>query len=485
MAKINFVVNNKPSKAGKYAVLLRVTIVKDRAFMASGVELKNPNNFLSDGKNDSWVHSREQDYRKMNEKLKELKIEASKTYEWLAKLGVAVTPQMVVDKLKPSMGKDGSSATSTPGGAKEPSFMAYAKKKIADILKEGGYRNWKKYKNFLVKLQSFLKEERQRDLLFLDITPSVVSSFKTYLYTLHNDRHPDKILHTNYIQTLMKCFKALYRMAIEEKQIDDPISMKAFSVSHIDTQKEKLNVAEIRLLEALSLESGTLIWNCRNAFLFSFYCAGVRAGDLLQLRWCNITTDGRLHYQMGKNHKDRDLILVEQAKEILKHYQKPGAKPSDYIFPFMDQRKVYAAAASQAERDTLPPDQKKAMLNEMASKNTLLNKYLKKIAEMAGIEKKVSMHISRHSFASIASNEGYSPLVVQQAMAHSSIQVTQTYMGSFDTKKTDEAIQHISSSVDQPTHQGPETDKSKLLAMIEGMDAHQIASLLAAAQGKE
>ena len=42
---------------------------------------------------------------------------------------------------------------------------------------------------------------------------------------------------------------------------------------------------------------------------------------------------GRLHYQMGKNHKERDLLLVEQAIEILRHYQREDAKATDYIFP--------------------------------------------------------------------------------------------------------------------------------------------------------
>ena len=467
MAKFNFVLNNKPSKSGKYAVMLRITIKKDRAFMVSGVELKSPNNFLPDGKNDSWVHSKESDYRKMNERLKSLKDSARDIYDALVKNHSVVTSSMVVEQMKPSNEL-----------AESNSFMAFAESRMADILNAGGFRNWKKYHCFFLKLEAFLKEDGKKELMFDEITPTYLSRFEAYLHTLTNERHPEKMLHPNYIQVLMKCFRAMYKAAIDKGLVEHPISMKAFSVSHIDTEKEKLNLAEIGLIEALSLEKGSLVWNCRNAFLFSFYCAGIRAGDLLQLRWCNITSDGRLNYQMGKNHKTRDLVLVEQAASILKQYRTPTAKATDYIFPFMDGSKPYASAITQEDRDTLPIDLKKRLLNDVAAKNALLNKYLKKLAEMAGIEKKVSMHISRHSFAKVAKEEGTDNLHLKELMAHSSIKVTETYMGSFDTQKTDEALQHIFS------HKEATTEKEKLMAILEGMDAKQISSLLATIQNQ-
>ena len=467
MAKFNFVLNNKPSKSGKYAIMLRITIKKDRAFMVSGVELKSPANFLPEGKNDSWVHSRESDYKKMNKKLKELKDSASDTFDELVKLHSVVTPNMVVERMKP-----------TSDTAKTNSFMAFVKDRMADILNAGGFRNWKKYNCFLLKLEAFLKQEGKKDLMFDEVTPTLLSKFEAYLHTLKNERQPDKMLHPNYIQVLMKCFRAMYKAAIDKELIEHPISMKAFSATHIETEKEKLNLAEIGLIEALPLEEGSLIWNCRNAFLFSFYCAGIRAGDLLQLRWCNITSDGRLNYQMGKNHKTRDLVLVEQAADILKKYRKPTSKATDFIFPFMDASKPYSSAITQEDRDTLPIELKKKMLNDMAAKNALMNKELKKMAEMAGIEKKVSMHISRHSFAKVAKEEGTDNLHLKNLMAHSSIKVTETYMGSFDTQKTDEALQHIFSKKQEVT------DKEKLMAILEGMNAEQMASLLATIQKK-
>ena len=243
-----------------------------------------------------------------------------------------------------------------------------------------------------------------------------------------------------------------------------------FKYSGVKTEKEKLEIAEIEALEALELEEGSLDWHSRNCFLFSFYCAGIRAGDLLQLRWANVE-GGRLNYQMGKNHKTRDLKLVPQAAAILDLYRSENSKPTDYIFPFMSNRKTYASAISQADKDTLPSDMKQKLLEEVAAKNALLNKSLKKLAGKAGISKKVSMHIARHSFASIAVQKGIESNKVKSLLAHSRLQTTEGYMGNFSSSENDKALESV--------FENPTDKKAQLLALIQGMSEEDVTSVLA------
>ena len=243
-----------------------------------------------------------------------------------------------------------------------------------------------------------------------------------------------------------------------------------FKYSGIKTEKEKLDAAEIQALEAVALEAGSLDWHSRNCFLFSFYCAGIRAGDLLQLRWLNVE-GGRLNYQMGKNHKTRDLKLVAQAAAILDLYRTEASKPTDYIFPFMDNRKTYASAISQADKDTLPSDMKQKLFEEVSAKNALINKSLKRLAGKAGISKKVSMHISRHSFASVAVQNGLQSNQVKGLLAHSRLQTTEGYMGNFSTDENDKALESVFGS--------PADKKAQLLALIQDMSDEEITSVLA------
>lgn len=154
------------------------------------------------------------------------------------------------------------------------------------------------------------------------------------------------------------------------------------------TIKDKLDEAELDAILALDLPEGSLIWNCRNYFFFSFYCAGIRVGDFVQLRWCNITSEGRLHYQMGKNHKDRDLKLVPEALEILKHYYRDDVKPNEYIFPLLDLKSTWAKYVSQEEKDTMPPDMKMAMFTTISAKTALINKELAKIGSWLELKRR-------------------------------------------------------------------------------------------------
>ena len=279
------------------------------------------------------------------------------------------------------------------------------------------------------------------------------------------------MLHQNTIVVVLNIFRTLVRKGMELGYISpDKNPFLVFKYSGVKTEKEKLDAAEIQALEALVLEEGSLDWHSRNCFLFSFYCAGIRAGDLLQLRWLNVE-GGRLNYQMGKNHKTRDLKLVPQAAAILAMYRTEASKPTDYIFPFMDNRKTYASAILQADRDTLPSNIKQKLFEEVSAKNALINKSLKRLAEKAGISKKVSMHISRHSFASVAAQKGIESNKVKSLLAHSRLQTTEGYMGNFSTDENDKALESVFGS--------PADKKALLLALIQGMTEEEITSVLA------
>ncbi len=58
------------------------------------------------------------------------------------------------------------------------------------------------------------------------------------------------------------------------------------------------------------------MWHARNVWLFSYYFAGIRISDVLQMQWSDLM-DGRLYYTMNKNEKPLSLKIPNQAKELL------------------------------------------------------------------------------------------------------------------------------------------------------------------------
>lgn len=453
-----FELNGKPNRNGAYSIFLRITQNRKLKRMKSSVEVRKRSDFNKDTKNEKWIRSSEPNSALWNEVLHNELEDAKQTYRELREDGLATSDRIV---------------SQIQSGERTSSFLEYARQRTQEIYDAGGFRNWKKYNGFCNKLESYLKSKRAKDLTFAELNTSFLSKFEVYLHTLHNEREPEKKLHPNTIQINFNIFKTLVKRAVEVEGLMklEKNPFLSYTYKGVKTTKEKLDEVEIQRIIDLDLEKNSLLWHCRNYFLFSFYCAGVRAGDLIQLRWCNITEDGRLRYQMGKNHKDRDLVLVSQAIDILQYYNTEDSTPNDYIFPLLNASEPYAKAITQEEKDTMPTELRVKLFNQVSAKNALINKYLKKLAEFAEIEKKVSLHISRHSFAKIAKQKGTDTLKLKDLLAHSSVKITENYMGSFDTSENDKAIQNI--------FQKKETSpKEELLSLLDKMNPEDISSLI-------
>ncbi len=459
MATFRFEVNNKPTKNKTFCVQLCVTTDGKRKRLKTSVEVKRRSDFNTKARQGNWIRPSEPNYKAWNDALATELEKAKSVYRDAKESGLATSERIKAEII---------------AGERTSSFLEYAKERTQQIWNAGGFRNWKKYNGFVNKLTAFLVDDygRPQDLTFAELTPALLSRFEKFMHSLRNERDPGRKLHPNTIEVNFTIFKAIIRRAeVDGLMKPEKNPFFAYRYKGIPTIKDKLDKAEIAVIEAMDLPVGSILWHCRNYFLFSFYCAGIRAGDLIQLRWGNITADGRLRYQMGKNHKGRDLKLMQQAKAILEHYHTPTAKQTDYIFPLLDPTEPYAVAITQEDKDTMPPALKQKLFSQVAAKNAYINKYLKKLVEQAGIEKKVSFHVARHSFAKVAKQRGTDNANLKDLLAHSSLKETELYMGNFETSENDKAMEAIFAEQESD-------ERAELMAAIGGMTTEQIAAML-------
>ena len=469
MATFRFELNGRPTKNKTYVVYLRVTVGGKRKLIKTMVEIARPSDFNAKCKGENWVRGGVRDAKVLNAQLADILAKAKETYKELDKEGevttVALAKEMNTEVVSPS-------------------FMAFARERAQMIYDNGGWRNWRKYCGLINKLDAFRKKRRMADITVADMTVELLTRFDNFLHKWENEREPGKLLHPNTIEVQFNILRTLVHRAIEVGIMEasrDPFLV--FKYKGVKTVKEKLDDSEMERIINLELEEGSLIWHCKNYFLFSYYCAGIRAADLIQLRWGNVTGSGRLHYQMGKNHKERDLFLVEQAVEILRHYHREDAKATDYIFPLLSNDAEYAGYVTQADKDRMRPELRHKMYQDISSKNALINKYLKKIAEKAEIAKPLSMHISRHSFAHIAQESGAESSAIKNILGHSNLATTERYMGSFDTSKTDETLRNVfakkQSSATVAVESGA-TKEEMAIELLKGMTPEQIMAVISA-----
>ena len=300
------------------------------------------------------------------------------------------------------------------------SFLVFAKGHRDNYFKTKSIATYKKYKTVLSKLDEYNKN---KDILFLDITPQFLKDYEAFLINKGNI--------TSTITANMKVIRAIYYAAIAEQIITadkNPFFIYKLKTDS-NTKKEKLTIDEIVRIEQLALEDDKVIWHVRNFFLFSFYCAGIRASDGLQLKWSNISGNGRVEYKMEKTGQFKSISLSPKASKILKQYKLSTSKPHDYIFPFLD-------SSLDLKNDII-------LFKRISSCTSLVNKYLKVIGKYARIDKAISTHIARHSFADIARKRKASIYDISKMLGHSSIKMTEAYLASFDEESQDEALKNI------------------------------------------
>ena len=482
MATYNFELNNKPNRKGTYSVLFRITESKKHKRIKTPIELESPKHWNSKVQE---VRKSEPNFKVYNETLKRIKDEALKAEQELEANKKGITSQSVASTMK--------------AGKKIFSFVAFAEDFANRTLEAGDYRTYTKYITFLNKLKYYINGVKpkdipsipksgeelaiymgkmKKDLPMNDITLSFLNRFKAYLQKCPNTKNTELTLHQNTISKQFDVFKSLYnkaRIELKEEGLimqDNPFN--DFVCETIDTNKEKLSAEEISLLRGLKLEEGSLLWHTRNCFMLAFYCAGMRAGDLIQLRGTNINfTNGawRISYRMDKTSTAKEILLIPEALNIISQYINIEERNTDYIFPLLDSKAVYAKAITWEEKEQLPYEIRKSLLQQVNSKNSLLNKYLNILAEKAGITKKVSMHIARHSFANIARQKKANVYDISKALGHSSLKITETYLSKFDTTSQDATMKQVFDEAEK-------VDEAALLKQLQSLNPEALAALL-------
>ena len=266
--------------------------------------------------------------------------------------------------------------------------------------------------------RSFLKCEK---FPLEQITVPLLKSFQTYLI--------EKKLSQRTITNYLIIIRTIYNSAIRDGIVDAkhyPFGRNKMQIKFPETQKVGLTEEEVKKIENLELETGSQEWHARNVWLFSFYFAGIRVADVLKTKWSEIQ-DGRLQYRMNKNQKIVSLKIPDKILVILSYYRNGKTANDDYIFP---------------ELKGIDRQNKKAIVSTTSNADKNLNKYLKRIAKLAEIDKKITMHISRHTFGNI-SGDKISIQMLQKLYRHSSITTTVSYQSNFIHKDVDDALDSV------------------------------------------
>ena len=229
------------------------------------------------------------------------------------------------------------------------------------------------------------------------LTKEMVSSFTDYVQNRFTGQGP---------HTLYSRFKKIIKSAVDNDIMrKNPCNNIIIKIDNGALTKDILSIEEVTKLVATHYEGENP--DIRRAFIFCLY-AGLRFCDVKDLTYSNVDYSNRLlkfEQSKTKGHSKASGVVIPLNDSLLKLIGKPedGLTKDSLIFP-------------------LPS-------------HTMCLKALRHWVKRAGIDKHITWHCARHSFAVNILNNGANIKTVASLLGHSGLSQTEKYTRAVDSLK--------------------------------------------------
>jgi integrase/recombinase XerD len=148
--------------------------------------------------------------------------------------------------------------------------------------------------------------------------------------------------------------------------------------------------------------------------------------DIASLKYSNIHDDyivferAKTERSLRDDPKPITIFLNDEMKSIIDRWGNKPALPNGYIFPIL-----YPGVT---------PLRQYTLVQNLVRQ---INDAMQKVLDDLGIKKKATTYVARHTFSTILKRSGASTEQIQEALGHTDIKTTESYLDSFDkeTKK--------------------------------------------------
>lgn len=284
----------------------------------------------------------------------------------------------------------------------ETLFYPYYRNMCEKRLGKESRGNWGNWRSCLKHMEKY---EPNQNITFAEITPKWVQGFKDYLENdacaWGNDyrkRIKDHPLSRNSKLSYFNKLRACLTQAYEDRIIQYNPMRGIENFKPEEGTRMYLTIEEVRKLAQTECEYP----NIKRAFLFSCL-TGLRRSDVLRLTWNDIQEQSgftRIIFRQKKTKGQEYLDITQQAADLLGE----RGKPDEVIFT-----------------DIHSP--------------TCTNETIKRWVLRAGINKEITFHCARHTFAVMMLDIGTDIYTVSKLLGHRELNTTQIYAKVLDKNK--------------------------------------------------
>ncbi|MFZ3020178.1 MAG: site-specific tyrosine recombinase/integron integrase [Minisyncoccia bacterium] len=283
------------------------------------------------------------------------------------------------------------------------SFLQYL-----EIEKGRSLKTVENYAHYLYRFEEFSKLKKAED-----ITDSIIRDFRMWL-----NRQDSGTLKDGHKETLKKKTQNYYLIALRSfLKYLLRVGTKSLPPDRIELAKvgeRSLDlISKAELMRLLSAPNESNLKSLRDkAILELLFSTGLRVSELCKLpRDLDLSADE--FSVRGKGEKVRVVFLSQEARSALKNYLSKRKDMSDALFVELAHRQSSGQANNSKDVSALSPRS--------------VQRLVKYYAVKAGISKKVTPHIVRHSFATDLLSNGADIRSVQTLLGHANIATTQIY----------------------------------------------------------
>lgn len=259
--------------------------------------------------------------------------------------------------------------------------------------------------------KSKFKHDKNADLKFEEINFSFLTRLENYHLSSGNG--------LNGLSVYLRAVRSIFNKAIKSKQIDKELyPFFDYKIKSEPTRKRALEKEYIEKIIALKLPEHHPSFNARNYFVASYMMYGMNFADMAYLQKSDMM-NGRIYYRRQKTSKLYDIKVTAGLQSIFSYYTQKEPS-STFVFPII-------------KRETALDRQKDI---QWARKR--FNRNLQDIAELCGIEQKLTSYVSRHSFATQAMMQNVPVTAISAMLGHSSLKTTEIYLKSLPSNILDD-----------------------------------------------
>lgn len=246
-------------------------------------------------------------------------------------------------------------------------------------------------------LAKFTDSIEKKNLSLSEIT---LSHLEEYLAELHDDK-----LVARSVARVISSLKSFFRFLVLEEIIDNnPAEL-------LEAPKIGLKLPVVLTLEEIdsllgAVDVSTAEGTRNYAIIETLYSCGLRISELTNLRFSDLYLDEGFIRVEGKGSKQRLVPISETAIQKIKNY-----------LPYRNQIEV-----KKGNEDIVFLSGR----GKAISRVTVFH-YIKQYADAIGLQKNISPHVFRHSFATHLLERGANIRVIQEMLGHEKITTTEIY----------------------------------------------------------